>query len=58
MFGTTSEELPLRFATSIDNYMRFRGRGFTNSGTSSGAMSVPYCTSEEWGVYEKYVQLR
>ena len=52
-FGTLSEELPLRFATSIDNYVRFRGRGFANSGTSSGAISDPYCTSEEWGVYEK-----
>jgi hypothetical protein len=44
----SAETLPNKFSAAIDNYMRFRGRGFHNSGTSSGATSDPYCSYEDW----------
>jgi hypothetical protein len=48
IFSTATEPLPNKIAAAIDNYMRFRGRGFFNAGTSSGANSDPYVSYEDW----------
>ena len=48
IFSSPTETLPNKIAAAIDNYMRFRGRGFFNTGTSSGANSDPYVSYEDW----------
>ena len=44
----SGEQLPKNLSAAIDNYMRFRGHGLYNSGTSSGATSDPFCSYEDW----------